>query len=71
MKAGPRTCFQSKLLRRGVSLKSLDAGGAALVREAVEDHRGHQGGHHAGEREKVTKLIRDEGPRRRRADSGR
>lgn len=44
-----------------VSPRRLDAGRAALLRRAGEDHRHHQGGDHRG-RKKDFKLIRDEVP---------
>ena len=43
--------FQSKLVKRGVSLKSLDAGEPPRVGQALQDHRDHPGRHHPGERQ--------------------
>ena len=55
--------FQSKLIKRGVSLKSLDAGEPRLVGQALQDHRDHRGGHQPGERQEG----RQADPRRRPA----
>ena len=43
--------FQSKLVRRGVSLKALDARHTKIIRQALQDHRNDQRRHQPGERE--------------------
>ena len=43
--------FQSKLVRRGVSLKALDADDTKIIWQALQDHRNDQRRHQPGERE--------------------
>ena len=42
--------FQSKLVRRGVSLKA-GRGSTKIIGQALQDHGQHEGRHHSGERE--------------------
>ena len=56
--------FQSKLVKRGVSLKSLDAGRAGAVGQGVPDRGAPlKEGITQENAKKVAKLIRDEGPK--------
>ena len=59
--------FESKLVRRGVSLKAIDAEHTKIIRQAVQDHRQTKEGINQESAKKVTKLIRDEGPKGVRA----
>lgn len=43
--------FQSKLIKRGISLKALDSRRAATLRQGVQDLRVDRGGHLPGQRE--------------------
>ena len=52
--------FQSKLIKRGISLKSLESGEPFAERQGVPDHLDDQGRHLAGEREE----DRQDHPRR-------
>ena len=55
--------FQSKLLRRGVSLKSLDAGDPRSSGKLWKITAATKEGITQENAKKVTKLIRDEGPK--------
>ena len=55
--------FQSKLIKRGVSLKSLDAGEPRSSGKLYRITASTQEGISQENAKKVTKLIRDEGPR--------
>ena len=52
--------FQTKLVKRGISLKALDAGEPQLVRQGVQDLRVDRGRHLPGERQEG----REDHPRR-------
>lgn len=43
--------FETKLVKRGISLKALDSRRAAAVRQGVQDLRHDRGGHLPGERQ--------------------
>lgn len=55
--------FQSKLIKRGISLKSLDAGEPQLSGKEFKIFASIQEGISQENAKKVAKLIRDEGPR--------
>ena len=55
--------FQSKLVRRGVSLKSLDAGEARTSGKLYKITATMTQGINQENAKKISKLIRDEGPR--------
>jgi uncharacterized protein YajQ (UPF0234 family) len=55
--------FQSKLVRRGVSLKALDAGAPRASGKHYKITATTKQGISTENAKKVTKLIRDEGPR--------
>jgi len=55
--------FQSKLVRRGVSLKALDAGEPRSSGKLYKITASTREGISAENAKKVTKLIRDEGPK--------
>ncbi len=55
--------FQSKLIKRGISLKSLDAGEPRLSGKVWKITASMQAGISQENAKKITKLIRDEGPK--------
>ncbi|HEY9294548.1 MAG TPA: YajQ family cyclic di-GMP-binding protein [Microlunatus sp.] len=55
--------FQTKLIRRGVSLKALDAGDPRTSGKLVKITASIKEGISTEDAKKVTKLIRDEGPK--------
>lgn len=55
--------FQSKLIRRGISLKQLDAGDARLSGKVWKITASLKQGITQDDAKKITKLIRDEGPK--------
>jgi len=55
--------FQSKLARRGVSLKALDAGEPRTSGKVAKITASIKEGIDADNAKKITKLIRDEGPK--------
>jgi len=55
--------FQSKLARRGVSLKALDAGEARTSGKVAKITAAIKEGINSDNAKKITKLIRDEGPK--------
>ena len=64
--------FQSKLVRRGVSLKALDAGAPRSSGKLYKITASTKEGISQENAKKVSKLIRDEGPKSvTRPDSGR
>ena len=64
--------LQSKLIRRGISLKSLDTRRALRVRQGVPPGGLHQGGHRAGPRQEDQQADPRRGPEVRQVpDPGR
>ena len=55
--------FQSKLIRRGISLKQLDAGDARLSGKVWKITASLKQGITQDDAKRITKLIRDEGPK--------
>ncbi len=55
--------FQSKLIKRGISLKSLDAGEPAASGKEYRIHASLKNGIDQENAKKISKLIRDEGPK--------
>ena len=55
--------FQSKLIKRGVSLKALDAGEPRISGKSWKITASTQQGISQENAKKITKLIRDEGPK--------
>ena len=55
--------FQSKLIKRGISLKSLDAGEPRLSGKAWKITASMQSGISQENAKKIAKMIRDEGPK--------
>ena len=55
--------FESKLVRRGISLKSLDAGEPKASGKEYRLEAGIKEGIAGEDAKKITKLIRDEGPK--------
>lgn len=55
--------FQSKLIKRGISLKSLDAGEPRLSGKVWKITASMQSGISQENAKKIAKLIRDEGPK--------
>ena len=55
--------FQSKLIKRGISLKSLDAGDPRLSGKVWKITASMQAGISQDNAKKIAKLIRDEGPK--------
>lgn len=55
--------FQSKLIKRGISLKSLDAGEPRLSGKVWKITASMQAGISQENAKKIAKLIRDEGPK--------
>jgi uncharacterized protein YajQ (UPF0234 family) len=55
--------FQSKLIRRGVSLKSIDAGEPRISGKVAKITASIKQGISSENAKKVSKLIRDEGPK--------
>ncbi|MBO0812196.1 MAG: YajQ family cyclic di-GMP-binding protein [Microlunatus sp.] len=55
--------FQSKLARRGVSLKALDAGDPRISGKVAKITAGIKEGITSENAKKISKLIRDEGPK--------
>ncbi|MFI7580634.1 YajQ family cyclic di-GMP-binding protein [Kocuria kalidii] len=55
--------FQSKLVKRGISLKSLDAGEPFASGKEYRIEASVQEGIAQDQAKKITKLIRDEGPK--------
>lgn len=57
--------FETKLVKRGISLKALDSRRAAAVRQGVQDLRLHRGGHLPGERQEGREDHPGRGPQGR------
>ena len=55
--------FQSKLIKRGISLKSLDAGEPAASGKEYRIHASLKNGIDQENAKKISKMIRDEGPK--------
>jgi uncharacterized protein YajQ (UPF0234 family) len=55
--------FQSKLVRRGVSLKALDAGDPRISGKVAKITASIKEGISSENAKKISKLIRDEGPK--------